>query len=213
MSETKTRGVGRSNNWATIVYPDSVSDNWIQKLDDMHLDVLISPIHDKDINPTGEEKKAHWHVLVKFDSVKTKEQAKIIFDEICGIGIERVSNFRNYARYLCHLDNPDKARYKEDDVIALGSIKYFDIISIPEDKYQIIGEIMDFCDINNVISYAQLLRICRKYKQSWFRALCDNASWVIKSYLKSKLWEINAPQSLLVNEKNIIDPETNEILK
>lgn len=217
MTENKTRGAGRSNNWATIVYPESAPENWKQLLDDMHLDALISPLHDEDFNPNGEPKKKHWHVLVKFPSVQSQNQAKVVFEQFGGVGTERIANFRNYARYLCHLDNPDKARYQENDVIALGTLSYFDIISVPDDKYQVIGEMIDFCEVNKIVSYAQLLRITRKYKQTWYRALCDNASWVMKEYLKAALWEREHPL-VCVDEKNLIFPdeinlETGEVEK
>lgn len=211
MTETKTRGAGRGNNWATMVYPESAPENWKQALDDMHLDVLISPLHNKDINPNGESKKPHWHVLVKFPSVQTSKQAKEVFDVIGGVGCERVASFRNYARYLCHLDNPDKARYDENDVIALGALRYFDIIEVPDDKYEMIGQIMDFCDLNKIYSFAQIMRISRKHKPAWYRALCDNAGWAVKEFLKASLWE-SQNKTVLADESRLIDPATGELL-
>ena len=211
MTETKTRGAGRGNNWATMVYPESAPENWKQALDDMHLDVLISPLHDKDINPNGEPKKPHWHVLVKFPSVQTSKQAKEVFDVIGGVGCERVASFRNYARYLCHLDNPDKARYSENDVISFGALSYFDIIAVPDDKYEMIGQIMDFCDFNKIYSFAQIMRISRKYKPAWYRALCDNAGWAVKEFLKASLWE-SQNKTVLADESRLIDPATGEVL-
>lgn len=207
----KTRGAGRSTNWATVVYPDSAPTDWLDKLNELHVDAFVSPLHDSDVNATGEPKKAHWHVLINFATVKSKEQAQEVFDAIEGVGCERVSNFRNYSRYLCHLDNPDKARYSEKDVKTFGALDYLEVIGIPTDKYQVIGEMIDFCDLNNIVSYAQLLRITRKYNQQWFRALCDNASWVIKEYLKAKLWENNNEQ-IIVDESTLVDPTTGEML-
>lgn len=209
---TTTRGSGRSTNWATIVYPESAIANWKETLDDLHLDVLISPLHNRDVNPTGEPKKAHYHVLFRFPSVQTQNQVKEITDTIGSVGVERIASFRNYARYLCHLDNPDKARYDENDVIAFGALSYFDIIAVPDDKYQVIGEMIDFCELNKIVSYAQLLRITRKYKQSWYRALCDNASWVMKEYLKASMWE-RSNTSIIVDETRLINPATGEILE
>lgn len=210
--EKTTRGAGRSNNWATMVYPESAPENWIQLLDDMHLDALISPLHDSDVNPNGEPKKEHYHVLIKFPGVQTADQAKNVFDVINGVGVERVASFRNYARYLCHLDNPDKARYQESDVKSLGAISYFDIISVPDDKYVLIGEMIDFCKANQIYSYAQLMNISRKYKPNWFRALCDNCTYAMKEYLMTSWWEKNTAGAT-VDESKLIDPVTGELLK
>lgn len=212
MAESKTRGAGRSRTWATMIYQESAPSDWLQKLDELHIDAFVSPEHNKDFNPNGEPKKPHWHVLINFASVKSKEQVKEVFDLIGGVGAENVSSFRNYARYLCHLDNPDKARYSEDDVKTFGSLDYMDTISVPSDKYEVIGEMIDFCEVNKIVSYAQLLRITRKYKQAWYRALCDNASWVMKEYLKAALWE-QSNSSMRVDETNLIDPITGEVLE
>ena len=62
--------VGRTRNFATVVYPDSAPADWKEKLDQLHVAAFISPLHDKDINPNGEPKKAHYHVLVMFEGQK-----------------------------------------------------------------------------------------------------------------------------------------------
>lgn len=51
-----------------------------------------------------------------FDGVKTIEQAKDLFEQIGGVGCEKVNSIRGYARYLCHLDNPEKAQYDQGAV-------------------------------------------------------------------------------------------------
>ena len=52
---------GRS--WAFVMYPDSMPDNWEEIISSTGLPMAISPLHDKDINPTGEIKKPHYHVF------------------------------------------------------------------------------------------------------------------------------------------------------
>ena len=104
-------GLGRTRNFATIIYEESAPENWREILSDLLIPCFISPYHDSDINPNGEPKKPHWHVLIMFDSVKTMEQAKEIFDKVGGVGCEKVNSLRGYARYLCHLDNPEKFQY------------------------------------------------------------------------------------------------------
>lgn len=55
-----------------------------------------------------------------FDSVKTEKQAVEFFSTFGGVGCEVVNSSRAYARYLCHLDNPEKASYKIDQVRQFG---------------------------------------------------------------------------------------------
>lgn len=186
MSETKSRGSGRTRNYATVVYPESAPPDWLSIAGELKIPCFVSPLHDRDINPTGEGKKPHHHVMIMFEGVKTREQAQEVFDQIGGVGCEAVQSLRGYARYLCHLDNPDKAQYSTDDVHCFGGADYADIIGLAIDKYKAIGEMLDFCDDNDVLNYCDLLMYARKERFDWFRVLCDSGTYVIKEYMKSR---------------------------
>lgn len=182
----------RTRNYGTVVYPDSAPENWQNILAEQFIPALISPLHDKDTNPdNNEQKKAHYHVMIMFDSVKTKEQAIEIFNKICGVGCEVIQSRRGYARYMCHMDNPEKFQYKQDDVRALCGADYIDIIGLVTDKYKAIGEMIDYCKEYNIYSYSDLLEYCRMERFDWFRVLCDNGTVVMKEYLKSRSWTDN----------------------
>lgn len=178
----------RTRNFATVVYPESAPENWQDILSEQFIPCFISPLHDKDINPTGEAKKPHYHVVLMFDSVKTKEQAQNVFSLIGGVGCEVVQSIRGYSRYLCHLDNPEKAQYKQEEVRCLGGADYIAVIGLVLDKYKAIGEMIDYCKVNDITSYSDLLEYCREERFDWFRVLCDNGTVVMKEYLKSKAW-------------------------
>lgn len=188
MSEKSSSGRGRTRNFATVVYPESAPENWQTVLSEQCVPCFVSPLHDKDINPTGEPKKPHYHVLIMFEGVKSEDQAQVIFDLIGGVGCEKVQSIRGYARYLCHLDNPEKTQYNTEDVVMYGGADYLSVIGLATDKYKAIGEMIDFCCANQVYSYSDLLEWCRSNRFDWFRVLCDNGTFVIKEYLKSKMW-------------------------
>lgn len=190
-SSGDTYGKGRTRNFATVVYPESAPENWQEILSEQFVPAFISPLHDKDINPTGEAKKPHFHVLIMFDSVKTKDQAVEIFDKIGGVGCEVVQSLRGYSRYLCHMDNPEKAQYSPEEVRSLCGADYTGSIGLVTDKYKAIGEMIDFCEENGIVSYSELLKYCRMERFDWFRVLCDNGTVVMKEYLKSKSWTEN----------------------
>lgn len=178
----------RTRNFATVVYPESAPANWQEILAEQFVPAFISPLHDSDLNPTGEPKKPHFHVVIMFDSVKTREQAEAIFQLIGGVGCEVVQSIRGYSRYLCHLDNPEKAQYKQEDVRCLSGADYISVIGLVLDKYKAIGEMIDYCQLNDIVSYSDLLEYCRSERFDWFRVLCDNGTVVMKEYLKSKSW-------------------------
>lgn len=181
-------GKGRTRNFATVVYPESAPTNWQEVLTQQFIPCFISPLHDKDVNPTGELKKAHYHVLLTFDGVKTLDQAKEITQSINGVGCEIVNSLRGYARYLCHLDNPEKYQYNQNEVKCLAGADYISTIGLVTDKYKAIGEMIDYCKEKNIYSYSELLEYCRNEHFDWFRVLCDNGTVVMKEYLKSKSW-------------------------
>lgn len=180
----------RTRNYATVVYPESAPEDWIQRFGNYFVPAFISPLHDLDINPFGEPKKPHYHVMIMFDSVKTIEQAKEIFDDIGGVGVEVVNSVRGYARYLCHLDNPEKIQYDKGFVQAFYGADYEETIGLSLDRYIAIREMIDFCRSNGIVSYSQLMHYAMDNRPDWFRVLCDNGTVVVKEYLKSYTWEI-----------------------
>lgn len=180
---------GRTRNYATVVYPESAPENWKTILAEACIPCFISPLHDSDTNPDGEPKKPHHHVILMFEGVKTPKQATGVFERIGGVGCETVQSLRGYARYLCHLDNPEKHRYSTEDVLQYGGADYVTAIGLLTDKYRAVGEMLDFCEDNGVVCYADLLVWCRSNRPDWFRVLCDSGTFVIKEYLKSRSWK------------------------
>lgn len=200
------QGKERSRTWATILYADSANPNWRNILSELAIPCFVSPYHDRDMNPHGEHKKPHWHILFMFDGVKSLEQIQDISKQLCSVGQENVASTRGYARYLCHLDNPDKAQYNIDDVLSFGGADYKDVISLPSDKYIVIGEMMDFCDKYDVKSLYVLMKYARKNKEDWMRALSDNCGYIMREWLESRKWSIEHGLD------QIIDPETGEVI-
>lgn len=178
----------RFRNFATVVYPESAAENWQETLSEQLIPAFISPLHDMDVNPDGEIKKTHWHVMLVFDGNKSNDQAQEVFTSIGGVGCEVVQSLRGYARYLCHLDNPEKHQYSPDDVRALCGADYNSAIGLPTDKYKAISEMIEYIKQQNIYSYSELLDYCAIDHFDWFRVLCDNGTIVIKEYLKSRLW-------------------------
>lgn len=184
--------MGRTRNFATVVYPESAPKDWQEILSDQHVPAFISPLHDQDINPGGEAKKPHYHVMIMYENVKTVEQAQAVFDSIGGVGLEIVQSIRGYARYLCHLDNPEKAQYSQEEVRCLGGADYSGVIGLALDKYKAIGEMVAYCVEHQIYSYAELLLYTKEERFDWFRILCDSGTLVIKEFLKSFYWESKA---------------------
>lgn len=196
----------RTRNFATVVYPESAPENWQEILVQQFVPAFISPLHDKDVNPTGEPKKPHWHVMLMFEGKKSMEQVREIFDLIGGVGCEKVNSVRGYARYLCHLDNPEKVQYRQEDVRSLGGADYAATIGLATDKYKALAEMQDFCEVYNVNSFYLLAKYAKEHRQDWHRILSDCGSVFMREYLQSRKW--SQDQGL----DHIVDPVSGEVL-
>lgn len=204
MTNQKARDT-RARNFACVVYPESAPAEWYSILVSHCIPAFISPLHDKDVNPTGEAKKAHYHVILMFEGKKSIEQVKEIIDSFSGVGCEVVKSLRGYARYLCHLDNPEKAQYEPSDVRCIAS-DYLGTIGLAIDKYVAIGEMMDFCDKYDIMSFYVLATYARGHRPDWQRILADCGSVYMREYLQSRKWSRENGYDVL------IDPETGENL-
>ncbi len=204
MAGEKSRDT-RTRNFATVVYPESAPEDWQDVLARHAVPAFISPLHDRDVNPTGEPKKPHYHVMLMFEGKKSIEQVMEVFGSIAGVGCEVVKSVRGYARYLCHLDNPEKAQYDTSDVRSIAA-DYISTIGLAIDKYVAIGEMQDFCEQYNVNSFYALAKYARVNRPDWHRILCDCASVFMREYLQSRKWSIEQDCG------RIADPDTGEIL-
>ncbi len=177
----------RTRNWTFVLYPESAPTDWRDIINDMHLEWVESPLHDKDINADGEAKKPHIHILLLFGNVKSFEQVKEITDRLnCPIP-ERCHNTKALVRYMAHLDNPEKAQYNRDSIIAHGGIDLAALLRpSSSERYTIIREILDFVGGNNITEYWQLVDYAMSERfEDWFPLLCDNCSYVVNQYIKS----------------------------
>ena len=180
----------RKDYWLFEFYPDSAPENWREIINGWLVDCLVSPLHDSDVNEDGTPKKPHWHGILFFDSVKSFEQVQELVAPLNGpIPIIPKGTKRNCARYLCHLNNPEKHQYSEADVLEFQNADYADLKTRDNDKYGYIGEMMDFVDEQGQYSYAYLLRFARANRPEWFRCLCDNGTYVMKEYCKTAAFD------------------------
>lgn len=204
----------RHRNFATIVYPESAPEDWQSRLEDFKIPALISPIHDRDINQSSEQeyKKPHYHVILMFSSMKSEKQVRDIINCFGGVGCEAINAIRGYVRYLCHLDNPEKAQYNERDVIALYGADYYNLISLTTDKYKAMDEIIDFCIATNTWELGDLADFAKFNNPIWFRFIVDNTIF-LREYLRSKRYSIAARTARLVEseESNYIATECKKI--
>lgn len=171
-----------------IVYPESAPENWQNIIDEEHVQWVESPLHDKDLNPTGEEKKPHWHVLLMFEGNKTFEQVKEITDKLNAPIPQKCASAHGLIRYMLHWDNPEKTQYKQSDIKVHGGadiVKYLQPTFTA--RYELLREMMGFIDDNGICEMHTMLNYASNNRfEDWFPLLCDNSAYIIGEYIKSR---------------------------
>ncbi len=181
----------RTRNWTFVLYPDSAPEQWRTYLDDMHIQWVESPLHDADLNGDGTQKKPHWHIALLFEGNKSFEQIKEITDDLNAPIPQKVASIRSMIRYMAHIDNPEKQQYKISDVIGHGGVDVADYLKPTSvARYDIIGEMLDFIDDHNIVEYQTFCRYCRHNEPEWFYLLCDSATYIVTTYIKSNRHKI-----------------------
>lgn len=120
----------KKRNWAFVLYPESAPEDWRDRLQQTGLQCAISPLHDSDLDPTGEKKKAHYHIILCYSgptSFNVVNQLTHSLNQPIPQALEQV---RGYYRYLTHKDNPDKFQYNECDITTLNGFNIADYVEM-----------------------------------------------------------------------------------
>lgn len=168
----------KARAFAFVIYPDSWQ-TWERDLSSLHMPIIVSPVHDRDVwteedekeNPehkAGTLKKPHRHAIISWGNATTLRHA---LDTLKPFGVsylELVNSYQGYCRYLCHLDDPDKAAYDIADVICLGGgVPDFTKKMTDSELFDQRDEIMQLCDENGVLEYADLVDYVRLHRPDW----------------------------------------------
>lgn len=193
----------RSRNWNFICYPESLPENWRGIIDDMHLEWVESPLHDKDINEDGEEKKEHYHITLLFPSVKTYEQVKAITDSLNSPIPVACQSVKGSIRYMVHKDNPEKHQYSWADIKCHGGAE-LDLLCKPSanEINATMDKIEDYIVLNKIDEYSRLIERLRKDDEGDMLVIVRTHTFHFNAYLKSR--RMRAPK---------IDPKTAEVIE
>lgn len=175
----------RFRNFTTILYPESAD---IIVFDNLHIPGFLSPLHDRDIDQEGCFKKPHYHLLIMFEGKKSIDQVRKLVQSFGGVGLEVVQSIRGAARYLCHLDNPEKAQYSSSMVRAFGGADYNDVIISEADRVKAFEHIEKYIIYNNILYYPDLLRSLQKDgEKDLYRYCLFGLIYPVTQYLKSRM--------------------------
>lgn len=159
----------KKRNWAFVLYPESAPVDWIELLIQTGLPFSVSPLHDKDINPDGEPKKAHYHVILCYSGPTTYSCVKTITDSLNQPHPQPLEQVKGYYRYFTHKDNPEKYQYNEFDINSYNGFNIFDFSELTR------GEVL------SIIKSLQLLIIDQKIFE-----YCDLCDYLLENCMQTE---------------------------
>lgn len=203
--------------WACVFYPESLPTDWRDKLQATGLPVAISPLHDKDLNPDGEVKKAHYHIILCYAGPQTFNAVKTLCDEFNQPIPQPLENVKGMWRYHTHMDNPEKVQYSDEDRTYINGFNIMDYMTLTSAEVNILKrEIQQFIIENDILEYCDLLDMLLSTEQ-WERLdVAQNHTLLFNAYIKSRKYKamesMRTEQSMRIEESMKIDPTTGEVL-
>lgn len=193
--------MGKVNNvkkryWAFVLYPESAPADWKDQLRKTGLQGEISPLHDKDIDPTGEPKKPHYHVILAYGNPTTFNNVKGLTDRLGQPIPIALDSVRGMDRYLTHMDNPDKYQYDRKDVEPFGGFNILDFVEMSQsEKLALKVKVMDIVREAGLTEYAELLELLRDSEMMAELETAMSNTLLFKGYIESRRYKIKAQEA------------------
>lgn len=184
-------------NFTFLVYPEAMPDNFSSVLADSGGKGFYI-FHDLDKREDGTDKPAHWHVVVMFENQRHLNSIRKLGLR-CGAAngyVEPVGDLNVIARYLCHMDDPNKHQYDSSEVTCFGGADYLELCETKSGRkakrLEAVCQMMDYISENKIYSFSNLADYCRAYRRDWLEyLLVPSVGRSIMEYLKSKNWTDN----------------------
>ena len=194
----------KGRNWAFVVYPESLPSNWEEIITETGLPMVFSPLHDKDTNPGGEVKKAHYHVICYYENPTTSRAVKeYVTDKLNGTIPIKLESMVGMYRYHLHLDNPEKFQYDDRDRRFFNG---FDVNKVNALTYteisKILRQVQQFIIENKIIEYADLLDILLDNELFTMWDVSRNHTLLLNTYITSRRYKTKTEKQLPIIETN-----------
>lgn len=173
----------KKRNWAFVLYPESAPDDWKERLERYGVPCAVSPLHDMDKTKDGALKKPHYHIILAYKHPTTQNNVNSFIESLSQNKYsEPIQDMFGYYRYLAHLDDPDKAQYKVEDILTFcGFVP-------PREKKSsdecLIG-LFSFIRDNQITDYAYLIDVLSQAKELDLMHYAVCHAYAVISYLRS----------------------------
>lgn len=149
-----------------ILYPESMPEDWLMKLETLDIAMAISPLHNKDKSKDGGYKKPHYHVMyvaknpVTTEAVRNRIKRNLGNDSISYVEI--IDGMRNIYDYLTHesKDAIAKKKYKYDkkDIVTINGFDIDRYVTLDEsEKRELKNLLLKIIRQNHLVNVIHLL--------------------------------------------------------
>jgi len=188
MSGKKSSGEKRSSNWNFILYPESAPENWRELINETHIEWVESPLHDKDVNEDGTDKKAHYHITLLFPSLKSFDQVEEITKTLNAPIPVKCLSVKGSIRYMVHKDSPEKYQYDWNKIVPHNGADLSSLCApTSTERLQIQKDIIEYIRTNGVIEFFDVVNYATDEGLSdWLNVLLNFSTMAINAYIKSQ---------------------------
>ncbi|HAQ4819227.1 TPA: replication protein RepB [Enterococcus faecium] len=156
-----------------LLYPESIPEDWVERLELLGVPIAISPIHDRDLSKVEGQKykKPHYHVIyvaknpVTADSVRIKIKRCLGDKSVAMVKIV-VTSMENMYLYLTHESKDavakNKVKYSRKDIRLINNFDIDRYITLDvEDKDDMLNEVCDLIDEHDLANMRELRRFVK----------------------------------------------------
>lgn len=227
--------VVKKRNWAFVCYPESLPEDWLEILQETGLPCAISPLHDKDIDPDGKEKKAHYHVICCYNGPTSFNVVLRITEKLKQPNPIGLDNVKGYYRYFTHMDNPEKYQYDAKDIQFVNGFNPMDFIELRKSEvFQIKWELQKLIMEKNIIEYGDLMEYLLLHDMREEHDIASSHTMFFSAYIRSRRHRQEKGGGITLSDKDIakipsdaeleknnlaisdgvvVDPETGEVIE
>lgn len=177
----------KKRNWTFVLYPESAPADWREQLQKTGLLCAISPLHDRDVNPDGEVKKAHYHVILCYSGPTSYDVVKRLTDSLSQPIPQPLEQVRGMYRYFTHKDNPEKAQYSDDDISTINGFDIRDFVELTGSEIDNIKRSIQSLILElNITEYSVLMDYLLSYDNPDFYSVAASNTLFFNTYLSSR---------------------------
>lgn len=195
----------KKRNWTFVLYPESAPSDWQEQIKLSGLMSAISPLHDKDINPTGEAKKAHYHILLVYSGPTTYNAVAKFTASLNATIPQPLESVRGMYRYFSHKDNPEKYQYNESDIVTVNGFNIADLVELTKSEVnEVKARVLHLIREVDIIEYADLIDFLTDNEMLVEYDVAVNNTFFFNSYITSRRNSINRVNDFVSNKRKVL---------